>query len=409
MKNKGGIQMRKGSVVLIALVVSVFVIVCTGNTFAEIRAGSFTVTPRVGGYDFDTLQELSNRAVYGLGFGYNYTEHFGVESSFGYIDTESERGSKGDADVYLYHLDGLYHITPEKRIVPYLAAGIGGMTVDEENEGNDTDVVFNFGGGIKFFVTEAFALRADVRQYYPFEDSVNDYAYTFGLTYQFGGKPKEVPPLPPQDSDGDGVIDDLDRCPDTPSGVSVDRNGCPLDSDRDGVPDYKDKCPNTPRGVSVDRDGCPLDSDRDGVPDYKDKCPDTPRGVKVDADGCPPKKVIILEDVHFDFDKATLTNEAKSILKRNIMTMIENPGIVIHIEGHTCAHGPEEYNLRLSERRANAVKEYMEKEGNISSRRMNTITYGETRLAMPEIPTPYNKNSREAKANRRVHFEVIVH
>jgi OOP family OmpA-OmpF porin len=119
--------------------------------------------------------------------------------------------------------------------------------------------------------------------------------------------------------------------------------------------------------------------------------------------------VIILEDVHFDFDKATLTNEAKSILKRNIMTMIENPGIVIHIEGHTCAHGPEEYNLRLSERRANAVKEYMEKEGNISSRRMNTITYGETRLAMPEIPTPYNKNSREAKANRRVHFEVIVH
>ncbi|MFZ5473778.1 MAG: thrombospondin type 3 repeat-containing protein, partial [Pseudomonadota bacterium] len=63
----------------------------------------------------------------------------------------------------------------------------------------------------------------------------------------------------------------------------------PKDSDGDGVPDHRDKCPDTPKGVQVDEHGCPLDSDGDGVPDYKDKCPNTPKGAKVDADGCETK------------------------------------------------------------------------------------------------------------------------
>src|ERR1035437_2578866 len=91
----------------------------------------------------------------------------------------------------------------------------------------------------------------------------------------------------PLDSDGDGVPDYQDICPDTPHGVKVDDLGCPFDMDGDGVPDYLDKCPNTPHGVEVDKDGCPLDSDGDGVPDYLDKCPDTPHGTKVDPNGCP--------------------------------------------------------------------------------------------------------------------------
>jgi outer membrane protein OmpA-like peptidoglycan-associated protein len=94
----------------------------------------------------------------------------------------------------------------------------------------------------------------------------------------------------PLDADGDGVYDGLDKCPGTPKGVKVDADGCPLDSDGDGVPDYLDKCPNTPRGVKVDATGCPLDSDGDGVPDYLDKCPNTPKGTKVDAAGCPPDR-----------------------------------------------------------------------------------------------------------------------
>lgn len=116
---------------------------------------------------------------------------------------------------------------------------------------------------------------------------------------------------------------------------------------------------------------------------------------------------IILEDIHFDFDKATLTKKAKEILARDIQTLKENPGINVQIEGHTCAHGSEIYNMALGERRAIAVKEYLSNQ-NIAADRMTTISYGKTRLAMPEIPTPKNKESVEAKTNRRVHFEVIV-
>ncbi|PKL52543.1 MAG: hypothetical protein CVV37_00820 [Nitrospira bacterium HGW-Nitrospira-1] len=116
---------------------------------------------------------------------------------------------------------------------------------------------------------------------------------------------------------------------------------------------------------------------------------------------------IILEDIHFDFNKATLTKVATGILNSNINTLKENSGVSVQIEGHTCAHGAEDYNMALGERRANAVKEYLANQG-ISSDRMSTISYGETRLAMPETPTLKNKESKEAKANRRVHFEVIV-
>ncbi len=116
---------------------------------------------------------------------------------------------------------------------------------------------------------------------------------------------------------------------------------------------------------------------------------------------------ITLEDIHFDFNKATLTKVATGILDSNIKTLKNPPGVNVQIEGHTCAHGAEDYNMALGERRANAVKEYLVNQG-IAADRMTTISYGETRLAMPETPTPKNKEAKEAKANRRVHFEVIV-
>jgi outer membrane protein OmpA-like peptidoglycan-associated protein len=101
----------------------------------------------------------------------------------------------------------------------------------------------------------------------------------------------------PLDSDGDGVPDYLDLCPGTPAGVAVDENGCPKDSDGDGVPDYLDKCPNTPKGAPIDQYGCPLDSDGDGVPDYLDKCPNTPKGVQVDSVGCPLQLPQVIKEV----------------------------------------------------------------------------------------------------------------
>ena len=88
------------------------------------------------------------------------------------------------------------------------------------------------------------------------------------------------------DSDGDGIPDVGDKCPNTVAGISVDSIGCMLDFDKDGVADNYDKCPNTPAGVPVSMNGCPLDFDKDGVPDYLDKCPNTATNMEVDSTGC---------------------------------------------------------------------------------------------------------------------------
>ncbi len=120
-------------------------------------------------------------------------------------------------------------------------------------------------------------------------------------------------------------------------------------------------------------------------------------------------KVIILafEDIHFDFDKSTLTNEAQVILKRNIQILKENPKAKVRIAGYTSASGSDEYNQKLSERRATAVKDYLVNEGVLTPERLSKIGYGETNPAMYEA-APKDLYSKAAKANMRVLFEIIV-
>jgi outer membrane protein OmpA-like peptidoglycan-associated protein len=101
-----------------------------------------------------------------------------------------------------------------------------------------------------------------------------------GLSYMLGSKP--VP-----DSDGDGILNNRDRCPDTPAGAQVDGRGCSRDSDGDGVQDGVDRCANTVAGATVDASGCTHDTDGDNIPDGLDRCPATPSGVLVDPRGCP--------------------------------------------------------------------------------------------------------------------------
>ena len=142
----------------------------------------------------------------------------------------------------------------------------------------------------------------------------------------------------PIDSDKDGVCDGLDKCPGTPEGCKVDKDGCPIDSDKDGVCDGLDKCPGTPEGCKVDKDGCPIDSDKDGVIDCLDKCPGTPEGAKVDKDGC-TIWVSIRLNVEFDFDKAIVKPEYYDEIKRVADFMNAYPNLKTTIEGHTDSRG----------------------------------------------------------------------
>jgi iron complex outermembrane receptor protein len=132
----------------------------------------------------------------------------------------------------------------------------------------------------------------------------------------------------------------------------------PLDSDGDGVPDSLDKCPNTPKGVAVDASGCPLDSDHDGVPDYLDKCPGTPAGMKVDANGCEIEEMV-LKGVNFETDSAKLLPGSTATLDEVVGLLKRRPGADAEIDGYTDAAGSAAHNLKLSERRATAVKEYL--------------------------------------------------
>jgi outer membrane protein OmpA-like peptidoglycan-associated protein len=110
--------------------------------------------------------------------------------------------------------------------------------------------------------------------------SFSNVGVNLGVSVMLGSKP--IP-----DSDHDGVLNNRDRCADTPEGAQVDSSGCPADSDSDGVANGVDRCPNTAVGATVDASGCPRDTDNDNIPDGVDKCPDTQAGVLVDAKGCP--------------------------------------------------------------------------------------------------------------------------
>ncbi|MDP4272186.1 MAG: OmpA family protein, partial [Bacteroidota bacterium] len=204
----------------------------------------------------------------------------------------------------------------------------------------------------------------------------------------------------PIDSDGDGVADYLDKCPNTPAGVQVDAKGCPIDSDSDGVPDYLDKCPNTPAGVHVDAKGCPIDSDGDGVPDYLDKCPNTPAGVKVDANGCEIRaQVNAFPNLLFATNQYAITPEHQTILSDVVKTLNANKDSKLLVNGHADSTGPDEYNQKLSEKRATSVKAYLVKK-KIAAKRISTAEYGETQ------PVGDN-NTEEGKAqNRRAELQL---
>jgi OOP family OmpA-OmpF porin len=410
----------------IIILVSVLIMFVAASGYAQVKAGSVSITPFIGGYLFEGNQNLEkNNLAVGLRAGYNFTKNWGVEGFFNYVPTKvKDIIGDNDLKLYGYGVEALYHFMPEKRLVPFLAVGAGGSRYSPPGAMNSSNkFTVDYGAGLKFFLTDMIALRADVRHVLPLNDRYNDLLYTFGINFSFGGAKKTVaaaraaePAAAAEvvvDSDRDGVPDNMDKCPGTPEGVKVDRDGCPMDSDKDGVYDYLDKCPGTPEGVKVDQDGCPLDSDKDGIPDYLDKCPGTPAGVKVDSDGCPPPvvqevkkeaavKTAITEkgratlNVEFEFDKANIKKNFYKEIDELAEVMKEYPDIKIVIEGHTDNRGSAAYNQKLSQERAEAVKKYMVDKCGIDSARLTTKGFGLTN------PIASNTTKEGRQKNRRV-------
>ena len=144
------------------------------------------------------------------------------------------------------------------------------------------------------------------------------------------------------------------------------------------------------------------DSDNDGVCDNVDKCPDTPANVTVDADGCPAvAEVVRVElDVKFDFDKSKVKEESYGDIKNLADFMNQYPSTTTTVEGHTDSVGTDAYNQKLSERRANAVRDVLVNQYGVGSERVNSVGYGESR------PVADNATDAGRAVNRRVEAEV---
>ena len=221
----------------------------------------------------------------------------------------------------------------------------------------------------------------------------------------------------PNDRDSDGILDHLDKCPDDPEDFDQfeDEDGCPdLDNDQDKILDVDDLCPNDPEDYDnfEDEDGCPdNDNDKDRISDKLDKCPNEPETYnnKDDDDGCPDRNkieltktgIVTLEPIHFEYNKAIIKKESFELMDAITASMQGNPDITLfEIQGHTDERGDDNYNLDLSNRRAEAVKKYLVDHG-VDEKRLEAQGYGET------MPIDKNHDENAWAKNRRVDFLIL--
>ena len=204
------------------------------------------------------------------------------------------------------------------------------------------------------------------------------------------------------DTDGDGINDDVDKCPNTPGVAKYD--GCPIpDSDKDGINDEEDKCPNEAGPAS--NNGCPiLDRDGDGVNDDVDKCPDV--AGPASNNGCPEVQISqevskILggtgQAVYFNSNSAKLASTSNASLNKIVTVLQNNPDVKIKIEGHT--DNAEKDADNLSEQRADAVKAYLVSKG-ISVDKIKVEGSGST------MPIGDNNTAAGRTKNRRVEIKI---
>ena len=338
---------------------------------SEIKAGSFELEP-FGGYNiFQKDQNLKDQPEWGGRLGYNITRHFGIEGAVEFIDTNVDNKTitgrrigqftspMNNVHLTLYHVDAVYTIVPDGNFNPFILVGYGEAHYNPKISNHDMDA-FNVGVGAKYWVADHVALRVDFRDYMPtevFQETRQNFAATLGLTIAFGGtgKPESKPA-----------------------------------AEAEAQPEPKQKA-EEPVVILV------------AEPKAEEKVVVLASEPKIE------EKVIVLalEDVHFDFDKSTLTKEAQAILKKDLNILQENPKAKVRIAGYTSASGTEEYNQKLSERRANAVKDYLVAEGIVTPDRLSEIGYGKTNPAMYEA-APKDLYSTAAKANMRVLFEILV-
>ncbi|MBK9043861.1 MAG: OmpA family protein [Saprospiraceae bacterium] len=224
------------------------------------------------------------RHGYEVGYQHNFKNKFSlnIPVKYGNINAIEDSTETGYVKFVGADIIGQYHFyKPERKILPYVMAGVGGV----QELGGDFNVQIPLGAGLNFRIAPNAYFNYQIEYRLSLAENRNNLHHGFGFVYLFKKRMKEEKPVEEEmkvmDSDGDGVEDELDLCPNEKGIVSL--KGCP-DKDGDGVPDYQDKCPDN-AGPQI-YNGCP-DSDGDGVPDHEDECPNM-AGSKANR-GCPFK------------------------------------------------------------------------------------------------------------------------
>lgn len=338
----------------------------------DYRHKGFNLNPQVGSMWFDSKRNVDDEIFYGLGFGYQFDSPWALEANYLTGETNTNGPFDIDVDFEEIRLDALYHWKPAaSKSQPYWAFGAGQGYFDTTSS-EDTETRVNVGLGLKYFVSDAVALRTDGRVVYGVDDDTIDYMLTLGLFVQFGKSSKPAAAAvvaAPKDSDGDGVVDGSDRCPNTPPNTRVDVNGCIPDTDGDGVADNVDQCPNSERGAKVDNVGCYV---------------------------MLSETQSIQMNIQFANNSDVLEPTYRSEVAKVADFMRQYPQTQVVVEGHTDDRGAADYNQDLSERRARSVANSLVSDFNIASGRVSFVGKGELE------PIADNNSAEGRAANRRV-------
>jgi OmpA-OmpF porin, OOP family len=334
---------------------------------------------------------------------------------------------EGDASVNLKLLTEKYYFTP------YLSAGIGASHLDKK-----MDAFIPLGLGMKYNIEDETSIFLVTQYRVPVTNNANTYHFMYGIGFagRVGKKPEPVVkeviiPEAPKDTDGDGITDDVDKCPTVPGTAKY--NGCPVpDTDNDGINDEEDKCPTV--AGTAKYNGCPIpDRDMDGINDEEDKCPDVKGVAKYDGcpvpdsdgdgindeqdrcpqlagtaanNGCPEVKEEVVKRleyaahrIYFATGSAKLLNTSFKSLDDVVRIMNDEKDLKLTIEGHTDNVGTDEYNHTLSHNRALSVKNYLLSKG-VDESRITSQGFGETQ------PIADNKTAAGRAKNRRVVMKV---
>ncbi|NVJ53195.1 MAG: OmpA family protein [Campylobacteraceae bacterium] len=304
---------------------------CASLAFAANSDYKYEITPMIGGNvaEGNLNLEDDHYAIGGLSFGVNFDDtiydqiEIGILSSLEQVDYD---GINEDTDITRLFTNFVknYELTDNTSL--YGLVGFGLEHFENEELGNKTALFGNYGIGLRYEFSNDMALKTDIRHLVNTNDRDNNLVYTVGLAIPFGEKaapaPKKQEPTP------------------EPTPVTKKQ----VDSDGDGVADINDKCPDTPKGDIVDQNGCSL---------------------KVNL------------NINFDFDSARINNEYDSKIKKFANFMKKFPSVKGKIEAHTDSIGTKEYNQDLSERRAASTVKALEAQG-IDKSRFNSTGYGET-------------------------------